>query len=125
MQFTPSMGSWLTYGLGSENDNLPGFVVLCPGTEPVVKGSENWRSAFLPPIYQGTFVRTLDTRIERLLADIRNPRLTGRHQRRQVDLLQEVNRRHLEQRGEDSLLEARIQSYELAYRMQAAASGRL
>ena len=122
MQFTPSMGSWLTYGLGSENENLPGFVVLCPGDGDVVKGTENWRSAFLPPIYQGTLVGTSDRRIEKLLANIRNPRISGRPQRRQVDLLQELNRQHLELRGEDAELQARIQSYEMAYRMQAEAT---
>ncbi|REJ66585.1 MAG: DUF1501 domain-containing protein [Planctomycetota bacterium] len=122
VQFTPSMGSWLTYGLGSENQNLPGFVVLCPGKGDVVKGAENWRSAFLPPIYQGTLVGTSDRRLEKLLANIRNPRIAGEPQRRQVDLLQALNLRHLAERGEDEQLEARIQSYEMAYRMQAAAA---
>ncbi|HUS38969.1 MAG: DUF1501 domain-containing protein [Pirellulales bacterium] len=122
IQFTPCMGSWLTYGLGSENRNLPGFIVLCPGKGDVVRGAENWRAAFLPPIYQGTLVGTADTRLDKMIADIRNPRLPGRHQRRQLDLVQQLNREHLDQRGDDSLLESRIQSYEMAYRMQAEAT---
>lgn len=116
----PSFGSWVNYGLGSLNENLPGFVVLCPNGFPVV-GPKNWRSAFLPGAFQGTHLDTKETSVSRLIENINNPQ-TPKRQRRQLDLLQKINQRHLEQRGHDSLLEARIQSFELAYRMQFEAS---
>jgi hypothetical protein len=117
----PSMGSWILYGLGTENQNLPGFIVMCPGGYPV-KEAANWRSSFLPGIYQGTFVNTENTRIEKLIENIRNTTLTGPQQRAQLDLVQALNRRHLQQRQQDGQLEARIQSMELAYRMQMEAT---
>ncbi|MCA9004229.1 MAG: DUF1501 domain-containing protein [Planctomycetaceae bacterium] len=116
----PSFGSWVNYGLGSLNENLPGFVVLCPNGFPVV-GPKNWRSAFLPGAFQGTHLDTKETSVTRLIENINNPQ-TPKRQRHQLDLLQKINHRHLEQRGHDSLLEARIQSFELAYRMQFEAS---
>lgn len=117
----PSMGSWITYGLGSENQNLPGFLVMCPGGLPIV-GPNNWRSAFLPGAYQGTHVDTQHTDIEKLIENIRNPRLSHPEQRRQLDLLFELNQRHRETRTGDGELDARIESFELAYRMQDEAS---
>ena len=116
----PSMGAWVTYGMGSDNQNLPGFVVLCPGL-PVADVS-NWRSAFLPGVYQGTHIDTRKARVEDLLENIRNAAVTKSDQRRQLDLLSALNRRHQQPRAEDAALEARIQSFELAYRMQAAAT---
>ncbi len=116
----PSLGAWLTYGLGTENANLPGFIVLCPGM-PVADVS-NWRSAFLPGIYQGTHLNTRSTKVEELVENIRNPWVTRDDQRRQLDLLAAMNRRHQAPRAEDAALEARIQSFELAYRMQLAAT---
>src|SRR5437763_802857 len=116
----PSMGAWVTYGMGTENANLPGFIVLCPGL-PVADVS-NWRSAFLPGIYQGTHIDTRKKKVEELLDNIRNADVTSADQRRQLDLLAEMNRRHQQPRAEDAALEARIQSFELAYRMQSAAS---
>lgn len=116
----PSFGSWVNYGLGSLNENLPGFVVLCPNGFPVV-GPKNWRSAFLPGSFQGTHIDTKETDVSRLIENINNPQSPLR-QRRQLDLLQKINQRHLANRGHDSLLEARIQSFELAYRMQFEAS---
>ena len=117
----PSMGSWVTYGLGSENQNLPGFIVMCPGGYPIQE-TQNWQSAFLPGAYQGTYVDTRHEELERLIENITN-RFTSRdEQRRQLDLLGELNRRHAERRVEDASLEARIQSYELAYRMQIDAA---
>ena len=116
----PSMGAWVTYGLGSENANLPGFVVLCPGL-PVADVS-NWRAAFLPGIYQGTHIDTRQTQVDRLIDNIRNPGISPADQRRQLDLLADLNRRHQQTRAEDPNLEARIQSFELAYRMQSAAT---
>jgi len=118
----PAVGSWITYGLGSENQNLPGFIAMCPGGYPV-KGAENWQSGFLPGAYQGTYVDTKHQDIERLIANIRNAAGVGeREQRRQLDLLQAINRRHQESRQQDAELEARVQSFELAYRMQMEAS---
>jgi hypothetical protein len=117
----PSMGSWLTYGLGTENQNLPGFIAMCPGGHPI-KGPDNWRSAFLPGIYSGAFVNSDHQSVEKLIENIRNPRLDLKTQRRQVDLLQTLNRRHQESRKTDPQLEARIQSYEQAFRMQTAAT---
>jgi hypothetical protein len=117
----PSMGSWILYGLGTENQNLPGFIVMCPGGYPV-KEAANWRSSFLPGIYQGTYVDTNNTRIEKLIENIRNSTLSGPQQRAQLDLVQALNRRHLQQRPQDAQLEARIQSMELAYRMQMEAT---
>lgn len=118
----PSMGSWINYGLGTENENLPGFVSLCPGGVPIVE-TQNWRSAFLPGAYQGTHIDTKNTQIAKLIPDIRNPRLTGDQQRSQLDLIQEMNRQDIAgQSGADPELEARIHSLELAYRMQMEAS---
>ena len=117
----PSMGSWITYGLGSENQNLPGFVAMCPGGYPIV-ATQNWRSAFLPGAYQGTYIDTQHTDVQKLIEDIRNPLLASGQQRRQLDLLRALNERHLHERQGDAQLEARIQSFELAYRMQAEAT---
>jgi Protein of unknown function (DUF1501) len=116
----PSVGAWITYGLGTENQNLPGFVAMCPGLP--VADTSNWRSAFLPGIYQGTHIDTRQTSVERLLENIRSTAVTRADQRRQLDLLAELNRQHQEPRAEDGALEARIQSFELAFRMQAEAS---
>jgi hypothetical protein len=113
----PSLGSWLTYGLGTENANLPAFVAMCPGGYPIQE-SQNWQAGFLPGTYQGTYIDTKHEDIEKLIAHIRNRKLDEQQQRRQLDLLRELNRRHSQQRDEDPQLEARIQSFELAYRMQ-------
>lgn len=121
---TPSMGSWITYGLGSENQNLPGYVVLCPcdGEQPEF-GSVGWRSGFLPPIYQGTYIDTIETdNVKRLISNVNNPMLSRKEQQRQFKLLQQLNKRHLEQRRGDAELEARIASYEMAFRMQTEAT---
>ncbi len=117
----PSLGSWVTYGLGSENQNLPGFIALCPGGYPI-KGVQNWQSAFLPGAFQGTYIDSKHTSIDRLVENIRNTAMSSREQRRQLDLLHELNRRHLERRQREARLEARIQSFELAYRMQLEAT---
>jgi hypothetical protein len=117
----PSLGSWLTYGLGTDNRNLPGFIAMCPGGHPV-KGPDNWRSAFLPGIYEGVYLNTEHTAVDKLIENIRNPQLGLAAQRRQVDLLQSLNRKHLDARGHDPQLESRIQSYEQAYRMQMEAT---
>jgi len=117
----PSMGAWVTYGLGTENENLPGFVALCPNGVPIVE-SQNWRSAFLPGAFQGTHIDTKHTSVEKLVENIRNPSMRRSMQRDQLDLIQEMNRRHLEERQRDARLEARIQSLELGFRMQLEAT---
>src|SRR5712671_2069885 len=86
----PSMGSWITYGLGSENQNLPGFVVLCPGGYPIQE-SQNWQSSFLPGAYQGTFIDSQHTELPRLIEHIRNDAGSPKDQREQLDLLLELN----------------------------------
>ena len=121
----PSMGSWVTYGLGSENQNLPGFIAMCPGGYPIQE-SQNWQSAFLPGTYQGTYIDTSSTEIEKLIEHIRSNHASPEGQRRQLDLLMELNRAHLARRSAlgapEPQLESRIQSFELAYRMQMDAS---
>ncbi|GIW95593.1 MAG: sulfatase [Pirellulaceae bacterium] len=117
----PSVGSWVTYGLGTENQNLPAFVVMCPGGYPIQE-SQNWQAGFLPGIYQGTYIDTKHTSVERLIENITNHRIDTAEQRRQLDLLAEINRRHAATRDEDPQLEARIQAYELAFRMQMEAA---
>lgn len=115
----PSMGSWLTYGLGSENQNLPGYVVLCPGL-PVL-GHQNWAANFLPAVYQGTYVPLGEKDPKQLISHIRNPNLSREKQRQELDLLERLNRHHLAQQGNDAQLEATIQAAEIAFRMQAEA----
>jgi hypothetical protein len=117
----PSLGSWITYGLGSENENLPGYISMCPKGMPT-RRTKNWQSAFLPSVFQGTYIDTKDTDVEKLVEFIKNSSLDMKQQRRQLDLLHELNERHLRQRDMDQQLDARIQSYELAYRMQMEAS---
>ncbi len=117
----PSVGSWVTYGLGTENQNLPAFVAMCPGGYPIQE-SQNWQAGFLPGIFQGTYIDTQHTAIERLIEHIRNRRITLPRQRQQLDLLAQWNQRHQEARQQDADLEARIQSFELAFRMQTEAA---
>jgi hypothetical protein len=121
IQIRPSLGSWVTYGLGSENQNLPGFIAMCPGGYPIQE-SQNWQSAFLPGVYQGTYINTEHTKIEKLIEHIKNNYSSLPEQRAQLDLLQALNARHRRKREEDSQIEARIQSFELAYRMQTDAT---
>ena len=117
----PSMGSWLTYGLGTENQNLPGFIAMCPGGYPI-KGPQNWQSAFLPGVYQGTHIDTKHTDIEQLIENIKNRYVSRSGQRAQLDLLEALNAKHKQQRQQDAELDARIASFELAYRMQTDAT---
>jgi hypothetical protein len=115
----PSMGSWLLYGLGSENQNLPGFVVMCPG-KPVV-GPQLWGNSFLPGIYQGTHLQNLRDP-KAILPHLTNKNLSLAAQREQLDLLKRLNELHLARRGgADNPLEARIASLEMAFRMQTEA----
>jgi hypothetical protein len=115
----PSLGSWLVYGLGTENQNLPGFVVLCPG-KPVV-GPQLWSNSFLPGVYQGTHINNGSIDPKSLIRNVDNAYLTPPEQRKQLDLLNRMNQLHLADRGTDLQLEARIQSLEIAFRMQLEA----
>lgn len=121
VQARPSVGSWVLYGLGVENQNLPGFVAMCPGGMPI-KDSENWQAGFLPGVYQGTFVDPQFRDVEKLIENIRSPHATASMQRRQLDLLQRLNRQHQQAHGGNSELEARLESFELAFRMQIDAT---
>jgi hypothetical protein len=120
-QVRPSMGSWVTYGLGSMNQNMPGFITMCPGGYPIQE-SQNWQSAFLPGVYQGTYIDTKNSEIEKLIENIRNNNVSNKTQRAQLDLLQQLNVEHEKKRQMDVQLEARVQSFELAYRMQMDAA---
>jgi hypothetical protein len=113
----PSMGSWALYGLGSENQNLPGFVALGGG----LGGATNWRSAFLPGAFQGTLVSNVSAPAEKIIANIKSYYASTEEQRKQLDLLRNLNERHAEQLHRESALEARIQSFELAFKMQSEA----
>ncbi|MEW6161197.1 MAG: DUF1501 domain-containing protein [Verrucomicrobiota bacterium] len=119
-QVRPSVGSWVIYGLGSENQNLPGFVTISP---PVFNGGpQNYGSAFLPAIFQGTPIGSDNTPLSQAqIRHIKNARLPLDLQRQQLDFLQQINREHLKQAQQDSQLEGVIESYELAFRMQTAA----
>ena len=117
----PSLGSWINYGLGTENENLPGFVTLCAGGYPT-GGAPNWQSAFLPASLQGTYIDSKHTEVEKLIENVRNRSLSREQQRSQLDLLATLNRMHQAPRAEDGQLEARIQAFELAYRMQMEAT---
>jgi len=117
-QVRPSLGSWVVYGLGSENENLPAFITICPTLAH--GGVNNWGSAFLPAHCQGTPLGTASTRASQVaVKHIQNPELDLATQRRHLDLIQSMNRRHLDSTGSDQALEGRIAAYELAYRMQA------
>ena len=117
----PSFGSWVTYGLGSENKNLPGFVVMCPGGYPIVT-TQNWRSSFLPGVYQGTYLDTKNSDPDKLVAFIRNSEMPVARQRKQLDLVRLLNEENLASRNFDPQLESRIRTFELAFRMQSEAT---
>jgi len=118
-QVRPSMGSWVLYGLGTENENLPGFITICPTLAH--GGVNNWGAAFLPASCQGTPIGNAAVPSDRaLVKHIRNPALTPATQREQLKLLAQMNHDHLALTGADLALEGRISSFELAFRMQAA-----
>jgi hypothetical protein len=120
VQARPSMGAWVLYGLGTENQDLPGFIAMCPGGLPI-KDNENWQSAFLPGAYQGTYVDSQHRDLAKLIENIDHPHISRANQRRQLDLLAKWNALHQAERLDDRL-EARIHSYELAFRMQQDAA---
>ena len=121
----PSMGSWITYGLGQSNKNLPSFVVLCPDV-PTTVGPPLWNSAFLPPTYQGTYisdnVHDKEFDAEKLIPNIRNAKFDAGQQRKELDLVEALDKAGMEQsHAHDPQLEATIDSMEVAYRMQTEA----
>ncbi len=114
---SPCLGSWINYGLGSENENLPGFVVMLDKRGGPISGPKNWSSGYMPATYQATVMRSSGTPI----LDLKPNGMNKTTQRKLLDALQEYNREHLDIRGGNSDLAARIASYELAYKMQASA----
>jgi len=113
----PSLGSWSVYGLGTENENLPGYVVMLDKRGGPISGQPNWASGFMPATYSGTLFRPSGDPI----LDLSGPsHISRKAQREQLDLLAEINQQHLDQSGGGRELAARINSYELAYRMQSA-----
>ncbi|MCY2955659.1 MAG: DUF1501 domain-containing protein [Planctomycetota bacterium] len=115
---SPCLGSWATYGLGTSNQNLPGFVVMLDKTGGPISGAKNWSSGFMPAVYQGTVLRAKG---EAILDLNLPPGMSREEQRRMLDTLLQQNESHLQARADDTDLQARIQSYELAFRMQAHA----
>ncbi|MBS0266001.1 MAG: DUF1501 domain-containing protein [Planctomycetes bacterium] len=113
----PSLGSWLVYGLGTENQNLPGFVAMSPRAQPR-GGMANWGNSFLPGAYGGCYVNVAEMRPESVLADLRNQSVAAADQRRQVDLLSRLNRLHADREQQEASLESRISTMEMAFRMQ-------
>ncbi|MCP4508219.1 MAG: DUF1501 domain-containing protein, partial [Fuerstiella sp.] len=116
----PSVGSWVTYGLGTENENLPGYVVLCPGRP--VRFSILWNSAFLPSAHQGTYINHSKIEPSTMVPHLRNTKWDRETQRRQLDLLRQLDAQVQTQRGPDAAFDARLQSLETAFRMQFQAS---
>jgi len=112
----PSMGAWIVYGLGSENKDLPGFVTINPAGQG---GAQNFGSAFLPASYEGTPYQTRTGK----LSNIANPEMKSAEQRRELDLVQSLNKDYLQKAGHDGELEGVIESYEMAFRMQTAVPG--
>jgi Protein of unknown function (DUF1501) len=115
----PSLGSWLSYGLGSQNESLPSFVVMTDPRGGPISGPSNWTAGYMPAAYQGTLFRSTGAP----LLDLTTPEgITDRVQRDSLDLLKKLNEQHLETHPNESEMEARIASYELAYRMQTEAA---
>ena len=117
----PSIGSWVLYGLGSENQNIPGYISLRPGGLPP-GGVQNWGSSFLPGNFQATSINTKAATVDGMIQNIRNPYLGDKEQRRQLDLVQKLNSQPQSGLTRDPQLDARIAAFEMAYRMQMEAS---
>jgi hypothetical protein len=117
----PSIGSWVLYGLGTENQNMPGYISLRPGGTPP-GGSSNWQSSFLPGIYQGVSINTRLSSVDQLIQNIRNPYTSLPEQRRQLDLVHKLNELHSQNLQKDAQLEARLEAYEMAFKMQTEAT---
>ncbi len=117
----PSMGSWLVYGLGTENQNLPGFIALRGGGLPP-GGAANYQSAFLPGVYQGTSINTQAPSVPQMIQNIRNSYVGQNEQRRQLDFVHQLNELHAQNLQRDAALESRLETAEIAFRMQAEAT---
>lgn len=117
----PSLGSWVVYGLGSENQNLPGFISL-RGNRLPVGGAASYGSAFLPGVYQGTSVNTSAKTVQQMIQNIRNSYLSPTEQRRQLDFVQQLNSLHAQNLQHDAALESRVENAEIAFRMQTEAT---
>lgn len=118
----PSLGAWVLYGLGNANKNMPGYIALRPGGGSPPGGAANWGSAFLPGDYQATSINTANRTAAGLIPNLRNEFLSPEEQRRALDLVSALNRLPANRREHDARLEARIQSFEMAYRMQTEAT---
>ncbi len=116
----PSMGSWLVYGLGTENQNLPGFIALRGGRLPP-GGASNYQAAFLPGVYQGASINTQAPSVPLMIQNIRNRYVGKAEQRRQLNFVQQLNELHAQNLQRDAALETRLESFEIAFRMQAEA----
>ncbi len=117
----PSIGSWAVYGLGTENQNLPGFIALRNGGLPA-GGASNYQAAFLPGIYQGSSINTSAQTVEKMIQNIRNSSIPFKEQRRQLDFVHQLNELHSRNLQHEAALETRLQSYEIAFRMQTEAT---
>ncbi len=117
----PSMGSWVVYGLGTENQNLPGFIALRSGGLPS-GGAANYGSAFLPGVFQGSSVNTQAANVAQMIQNIRNPYVGSDEQRRQMDFVKQLDEMQTHELQHDQVLETRLESYEIAFKMQAAAT---
>jgi hypothetical protein len=118
----PCLGSWSVYGLGTENQNMPGFISLHSGGGLPAGGTQNWGSAFLPGVYQGTSINTAQQTVDQMIENIRNPYVTDKEQRRELDLVHQLNEIQAQNLQKDAQLEARIEAYEIAFKMQTAAT---
>jgi hypothetical protein len=117
----PSYGSWLVYGLGTENQNLPGFIAL-RGSRVPAGGAANYNAAFLPGVYQGSSVNTQAQSVQQMIQNIRNGYVSKTEQRRQLDFVHQLNELHAQNLQREAALETRLESYEIAFRMQAEAT---
>ena len=118
----PSVGSWAVYGLGSQNQNLPGFISLRPGGGLPLGGTSNWQPSFLPGVYAGTSVNTSAQTVFQMIQNIRNQYTSTAEQRRALDYVQQLNEVHAQNLQKEAALEARLEAYEIAFRMQAEAT---
>ena len=117
----PSIGSWVLYGLGTENQNMPGYISLRPGGTPP-GGSANWQSSFLPGVYQGVSINTRIATVNQLIKNIHNEYTPLTEQRRQLDLVHQLNELHSQNLQKEAQLEARLQAFEMAFQMQTEAT---
>ena len=118
----PSMGSWVVYGLGTENQNLPGYIALRNGSGLPIGGAGNYGSSFLPGIFQGTSVNVQANNVQQMIQNIRNQYMVKNEQRRQMDFVTQLNELQARNLQHEAALESRLESYEIAFRMQTEAT---